>query len=354
MKLIINGDASCSGIQQISGLIKDFQMGELVNINESNDFKKPNDFYEFMIKEIKEQLENNIINNQLNDYLPLLNLDITRQLIKKPIMTIPYTSKIYGIANQLKDLALEKRIIKNGKSKKNYYVYKDKNKNSLLINEKQIFYFAKIIKSTMELKFPLFKKLYEYLHQMIDLAIDLNIPISWHAPDGMIITQYYVKTDKKHINFNLGPLRRKLVINIPLNEINKSKSKAAISPNIIHSLDASHLHFIVEKLIKLNINIITIHDCFLVHPNDFIILKKFVNSEFIRLYTNYDFLNHFHNNIIKYIYDNYNVIKIHKNLNTFELNGNIITIPNLPIKKLDNNMINQYINIINKSIYMII
>lgn len=61
----------------------------------------------------------------------------------------------------------------------------------------------------------------------------------------------------------------------------------AIIPNIIHSLDASHLTMLIDKW---DSYILPIHDCFGTHPNDMFKLAELVRESFILLYSNNDFL----------------------------------------------------------------
>ncbi len=50
---------------------------------------------------------------------------------------------------------------------------------------------------------------------------------------------------------------------------NTIKAQNAIVPNIIHSLDANHLSNIITKFRSENKGLFTIHDCFLINPNDY-------------------------------------------------------------------------------------
>lgn len=94
-------------------------------------------------------------------------------------------------------------------------------------------------------------------------------------------------------------------------KINKSKQSDAIIPNIIHSLDASHLMNVVISAVERNITpVISVHDCFGTHPNKLESLAHLVKIEFIKLYTQEIFLKKFHDRNLQSISDNN--IKIHK------------------------------------------
>lgn len=83
------------------------------------------------------------------------------------------------------------------------------------------------------------------------------------------------------------------------------KQKQAIIPNVIHSLDASHLINLINTAKSINLTpIITIHDCFGTHPNKMGLVNKLVLKEFVSLYTKGDFLINFHKQILKSLVDN--------------------------------------------------
>lgn len=81
--------------------------------------------------------------------------------------------------------------------------------------------------------------------------------------------------------------------------INRNKSKLAIVPNIIHSLDSTHLNFIVREFINLDLPIVTVHDCFVIHPNNWLFLRDVVIDKYIQLYSDENFLEKYHNSCIE-------------------------------------------------------
>jgi DNA-directed RNA polymerase len=96
-----------------------------------------------------------------------------------------------------------------------------------------------------------------------------------------------------------------MVIRKWINKVDKGKQTSAIIPNIIHSLDSSHLINVIISANKNNINpVITVHDCFGCHPNNLQSLSHLVKIEFIKLYSNSNFLETFHNRNIQNILDN--------------------------------------------------
>ena len=56
---------------------------------------------------------------------------------------------------------------------------------------------------------------------MIKILIKLNIPISWIAPNGMIVEQKYMGIKKKEAQISLNYKRRKFVLKISTDKIAK-------------------------------------------------------------------------------------------------------------------------------------
>jgi len=105
-------------------------------------------------------------------------------------------------------------------------------------------------------------------------------------------------------------LRNKMK-NVNSNEyvVDRRKQVESIIPNVIHSLDASHLMLVIKECINSNIlPIITVHDCFGTLPNQMFHLEQVVKKQFVYLYTNENFLNKFHKKLLDSIEDNNYII----------------------------------------------
>ena len=85
----------------------------------------------------------------------------------------------------------------------------------------------------------------------------------------MRITQHYLKSKQTGISTKLFKQSKKIIIRETLNELDRLKQTNAIIPNIIHSLDATHLINLINKSHDQGFTpIITVHDCFGTLPNN--------------------------------------------------------------------------------------
>lgn len=89
----------------------------------------------------------------------------------------------------------------------------------------------------------------------------LSYVAKWETPIYKFpVLQPSFKTQKIEVNTPLGSL----YIYEDLPEVDKRAQSNAIAPNYIHSLDSTLLYYVIDNF---DSSIITVHDCFLVHPN---------------------------------------------------------------------------------------
>lgn len=317
IKLPVFLDATCSGIQHLAALLADFNLGNNVNLVPS---EKINDIYSTLLNPV-----NNAINKEgkeNTEYSSLSEIKLTRKNIKRPIMTKVYNVSIIGIKDQL---ISDFKKVKIG-VKTNRYEAPGKN-GPVLVNNKEIFKIATIINNTIFDQFPSLKIIYDYFIEIVRIMLVLGIPLVWFTPSGLGITQSYSQSKIHKVSINIRGKSKKMVLRDWTDKVDKNKQVNAIIPNIIHSLDASHLINLINSAINNKFTpILTIHDCFGTHPNLMDKLSYEVKKEFILLYSNPNFLQLFHNRVIQSIKDN--------NFETREKDNSIYVIIKRKVKKL--------------------
>ena len=308
-------DATCSGIQHLSALMEDYDLGSQVNLIPQLDTDDVSDIYSYILNPINKEINEFGLNNP--EFSHFSRLKFSRKDVKLSIMTKVYNVSIFGIKEQLisqfdkyisdSDIADLIRFGLEEVNLKGKVYYKATGIDSpVILSNKDLFKIAKIINNTIFLLFPSLKEIYDYLISIAKLLSKAKLPVSWSTPSGLKITQNYLKSEAHKASIRSGNKPKTIV----LRKTNRDKpdyrkQNQAIIPNIIHSLDASHLINLINRA-NLNglTNVISIHDCFGIHPNKMNSLKQLVITEFINLYTEDDFLAKFHKQVMKSLVDN--------------------------------------------------
>jgi DNA-directed RNA polymerase len=180
-------DASCSGIQHLSAMTRDIIIARKVNTlpneglddaleEEILDKALPQDYYNYAAINVQLELdkETNILSN----------IKLTRNLIKRTVMTIPYNITLKGVEKQFKEHFI---LIKEGSK---YFfkvpaIYTKTNENTFLLPTE----FSKLIKIIYNnlIIIPSLTELSEYLNSLMNILLKLNQPIIWNTPVGLKI-----------------------------------------------------------------------------------------------------------------------------------------------------------------------
>jgi DNA-directed RNA polymerase len=121
------------------------------------------------------------------------------------------------------------------------------------------------------------------------------------------------------------------------NKIDLAKQNAGIMPNITHTLDAANISLVIVDCLNiqkhlnndLNIELITIHDCFGCQSNYTELVKTEVKLAFIKLYADTDFVKNYHDFILEYLKKSgFYLINNNKSI---QISNRIINIPEMPV-----------------------
>ena len=305
-------DATCNGLQHLSAIANDINLAERVNITPSTDEEGPNDIYSDLIQPVKDSIKELV--EKETEYYNLLNLNITRKLIKRGIMTITYGVTVKGILNQLLSDHFFKYALINKR-----FIYRPKNEDlgDVNLTYKDIWKLSSIIYNILFKSHPVLNEIMEYFKEMVMLLNKLKLPIQWITPYGVLITQKYATFTKYDITSSMSGKRKKITLskykldNDNKEIINEIKQVNSFIPNFIHSMDASNIVILVKKVteLNLNLNIITIHDCFGIHANQAELLSYLVKESFISIYGKKDCINKFHSISLEMIKSTYKIEK---------------------------------------------
>jgi DNA-directed RNA polymerase len=245
-------------------------------------------------------------------------------------MTISYGVTVRGISEQLVGESFTKVLVNN----RYFYIANDITLGEVLLTRKDIYKLSYIIYNSLFTSHPILTEVVEYFNNMINMLNRLNLPMSWSTPSGMIIKQKYIKFTTYDLTNSIMGKRCKITLRKPLELngvklINHSKQINGFTPNFIHSLDASNIAILADKICKSgDFDILTIHDCFGTIANKVDTLSHLVKESFISIYGDDKFINKFHDNVMNNVLNTYSITDDKENV--IDVDGDLVKIPVKP------------------------
>jgi len=252
-------DATCSGLQILAGLAKDKNTASLVNVLPSD---KPQDAYAVVARTATPFCPSSIRNH------------MDRKVVKRVVMTVPYNAKPFSNRGYIKDALLEKSI----------EIDKDDLTKTVIA-----------VRNAMDEVVPGPMAVMSWIEEEVAKAIDLGkTELTWSTPSGFVVTQKLMKKETIQLELQLLGRCKLTVATQDSDKVDKQHHKNATAPNLIHSLDASLLHF---SALAFNAPIALIHDSVLCRATDMSSLSAIVRETYMHLFAEHNYLQDFANQI---------------------------------------------------------
>ena len=262
-------DGSCNGLQHFSAMLKDEVGGSAVNLTPQG---TPADIY----SEVAAVVNRYVIRDAeagIEPMAPLWMGKIDRSICKRGVMTTPYGAKKFGLALQLQD-ELAKRLAKEG------VPYLD----TLEPNEACI-YLAGILWTAIGEVVIAARQAMGWLQDVMKVACEADCAIEWKTPIGFVAYQHYREVKQDRIQTFWGQTRLTLTLNRELDKTEVKRMVSSVSPNFVHSLDASHMMSTWNALQDEGIESFTpVHDSFGTHACDVDRMNKAIRETFVEQY----------------------------------------------------------------------
>jgi len=192
---------------------------------------------------------------------------IKRGFVKKPVMTEAYGSSTEGKAKKILE-----DIEANG-------ILSELDENSRYKVALQI---TKVLEKALTAVSDSPQKYKKWMKSYAKEIGKTKKAILWQTPLGLEVKQVEFKTNKVKVSIGGG---RKVEFKIYTNELDMSSHSKGLSPNYIHSLDATHLIMTINGLKQIGIDdIITVHDSFATHANDVGKMSLVLREAFVELH----------------------------------------------------------------------
>jgi len=347
-------DASCSGIQHLSAMTRDVEMARKVNIIPEEglenadekiilDKSKAQDYYQYASTLIQLNLDKSSYDN-------LKNIKLSRNMIKRSVMTVPYNITLTGLSDQLQELFNITRW-----DEKYFYQLDNihtKNNERIFLTPNEFNKFVQIVYESLT-QMPSLNKLTKYLNSLLVILLKLDQPIIWITPSGLKISLSTMVYTSELTKSKLVSTSKPVTIRLPQNKLDKVSIKRSFMPNLIHSLDASNIHLLTPKLNDQPLY--TVHDCFATTANNMANLELYVKEAFIEIYfRDGNYLQIMHDNLVDQIKTHSKDYFVTNNgEEKIIINDIEYTIPKLPYEFISSEHNKLFINGLLKSKYFI-
>lgn len=278
-------DGSNNGLQIFSLMLRDPIGGKATNCIASD---KQEDLYQDVADEVTRKLKE----SKESWVIPwLIFLDekfegvLPRSAVKRPVMTLPYGSKINTCRDYVRDWYIETKDLSN------------KAEDPRL---KTTYKLGTMVWDCIVEAVPLAVEAMEWLQDVARKSAKANLPMVWRTPvTNLMVGQQYMTTTYQTIDTMLsGGVRRQMRLAKDTTKTSVMKMRDAIAPNLVHSLDASAMYLTISKCQAQGVNdFCMIHDSFATHACNVQILFDATREAYAELFSG-NFLDDWRNQVL--------------------------------------------------------
>lgn len=274
----VSMDGSCNGIQHFSGMLRDPVAAKAVNLA-AND--RPADIYQQVADRVVERLLETPVGPEKlwADTFRILKL-VDRKVCKRAVMVMPYGGTFKSTMEYV-GMEVRNRL-------------RDDNPFGDDINRAANFLAKHVHEATREIVTS-GAVVMGYFQECAKRASKANEHLSWRTPTGFIASQHYVQHARKKVKTYLsGSNNIQTWDYTATDKVDRDQSRNAISPNFVHSLDASAMMLTIIAAAGQGVTgFHCIHDDFGTHAADTPILARVLREQFVQMYTDNDVLAQF-------------------------------------------------------------
>lgn len=303
-------DGSCSGIQHFSCMLRDHVGGEAVNLTPSD---RPSDIYKIVADAVKEEAMRLLVHGtdtevtqeadpetgEIVDVRTVgtkvlakqwLDYGITRKVTKRSVMTLPYGSKQFGFTDQLLDDIIGPAIQKHGQ-------------DVFPFPRDAASFMAKLIWDALQTTVVAAVEAMAWLQKAASALTSQGMPAHWVTPIGFPVWQEYRIPETKRIDTIIcGSIRIQMKVALTgqmedtgKNKLDRHKQVNGISPNFVHSMDASHLMLTALAAADKGVShFAMIHDSFGTCPGNAGTMFRVVRETMVETYSSRDVIKEFY------------------------------------------------------------
>jgi DNA-directed RNA polymerase len=278
-------DGKCNGTQHLSAMARDEKGGKYVGLIPQ---EKPSDLYTRVSEESAAQVEHDAKhgkkkkakNGKEIDYRALAQAwvgKVTRKIAKRNTMTLSYGATLFGFADQI---VKELKKLDADRATEGLSPYLDIPHGPASTYMAQVNYqsIGRVVVKTVEVM--------EWLQAVSKVCTQAGVPLRWTTPTGFPVEQARYTQQQTRIWTWFGGVKIRPAINIDTADLSTAAQANAISPNFVHSMDASHLMLTINACKAAGIDAFSfIHDSFGTHAADIDQMDEILRDVFIKMYS---------------------------------------------------------------------
>lgn len=265
-------DGSCNGLQNFSAMLRDEIGGAATNLLPH---AKPADIYTEVLTLVVARVRKDAEGG--NPHAILLDGRLSRKSVKTPVMTLPYGVTKAGMRGQVMD-ALAGEGVEVDWDTGDYLA-------ALLWD-----FIGEVVVAA--------RHAMDWLKKAAKVASAGDLPISWATPSGFPVLQEYREDTGKRLRVHVGGREMDITVAIDGTALDRRRQAMGISPNFVHSCDASHMMLTVNLAADNGLDSFAmIHDSYGTHAAHTGLLAAALRHAFVRQYEG-DVLGAFRNELI--------------------------------------------------------
>jgi DNA-directed RNA polymerase len=204
---------------------------------------------------------------------------VNRKVCKRPVMTLAYGAKRFGFRDQVFT-----DTVKPWKSEKaKPFPFEGDGFSAAS-------YMGGLIWDGVGEVVIAAKQAMDWLQECSRVVSRNGQPMIWKTPVGFVAAQNYMMSDTMRLELTFGGVNIKVNLDKDnTGKLDSRKQASGISPNVIHSMDASHLMMTVNAAAEKGISAFSlIHDSFGCHAGYAHEMARSLREQFLRMYTEFD------------------------------------------------------------------
>lgn len=279
-RMPVHFDATCSGLQHFSALLRDEVGGFYVNLTDTG---ARQDIYAEVARKATETLKAS------DDPLApvALEIGVSRALCKRPVMIVPYSGTRTACMEYVFDHY--KEMLASGVS---FPIDFETIQTKLtpLVSEHVWNAISSTVIAASEAMSWITKSARSIVRQ------GPTAPFQWVTPDGFTVQQLKLELESKKIRtyFDGKVISANILQRSNPAALDSRQMAQSLSPNYIHSMDACHMRMSVNAASHLTISFAVIHDSFGVHAP---VMRRFLDEAikpaFVQMYDGHNRLAEF-------------------------------------------------------------